>query len=222
MEFTSVLFYVFSVILIGAAFRVVTAKNPVHSALFLVLAFFNAAALWMLLQAEFLAIILVLVYVGAVMVLFLFVVMMLDIDLEKMRQGFWSNFPLAAIVGVVIVLEMSMVLLRGFWTPVVGTIPVKPEVGGNTKALGVLIFTHYTYAFEVAAAILLVGIIAAVALTLRKRKETKHLNPSIAIKVQSKDRVRIIKMQAEARPVKGATAGATADATAASTNKESK
>jgi NADH-quinone oxidoreductase subunit J len=200
MEFTSVLFYVFSVILICSAFRVVTAKNPVHAALFLVLAFFNAAALWMLLQAEFLAIVLVLVYVGAVMVLFLFVVMMLDINLDKIRQGFWSHFPLAAIVGVVIVLEMTMVLLRGFWTPVVGNIPVKVELGGNTKALGVLIFTHYTYAFEVAAAILLLGIVAAVALTLRKRKDTKHMDPALAIKVQSKDRVRIVKMQSEARP----------------------
>jgi NADH-quinone oxidoreductase subunit J len=199
MEFTSVLFYVFSVILVCAAFRVVTAKNPVHAALFLVLSFFNAAALWMLLQAEFLAIVLVLVYVGAVMVLFLFVVMMLDLDLDKIRQGFWSNFPLAAIVGVVIVLEMAMVLLRGFWTPVVGNIPVKAEEGGNTKALGMLIFTHYTYAFEVAAAILLLGIVAAVALTLRKRKDTKHLNPSLAIKVQSKDRLRIVKMQSEVR-----------------------
>jgi len=200
MEFTSILFYVFSAILILAAFRVVTAKNPVHAALFLVLAFFNAAALWMLLQAEFLAIVLVLVYVGAVMVLFLFVVMMLDIDLDKIRQDFWSHFPLAAIVGVVIVLEMSMVLLRGFWTPVIGNIPVKAELGGNTKALGVLIFTHYTYAFEVAAAILLLGIVAAVALTLKKRKDTKHMDPALAIKVQSKDRIRIVKMQAEARP----------------------
>ncbi|MET3121697.1 NADH-quinone oxidoreductase subunit J [Oxalobacteraceae bacterium GrIS 2.11] len=200
MEFTSVLFYVFSAILIAAAFRVVTAKNPVHAALFLVLAFFNAAALWMSLQAEFLAIVLVLVYVGAVMVLFLFVVMMFDIDLDKIRHGFWSHFPLAAIVGVVIVLEMAMVLLRGFWSPVANSIPVKIEDGGNTKALGVLIFTHYTYAFEVAAAILLLGIVAAVALTLRKRKDTKHLDPSIAIKVQSKDRLRIVKMQAEKRP----------------------
>ena len=200
MEFTSALFYVFSVILILAAFRVVTAKNPVHAALFLVLAFFNAAALWMLLQAEFLAIVLVLVYVGAVMVLFLFVVMMLDIDLDKIRHGFWSNFPLAAIVGVVIVLEMSMVLLRGFWTPIVGNVPVKAELGGNTKALGYLIFTHYAYAFEVAAAILLLGIVAAVALTLKKRKDTKHFDPALAVKVQSKDRVRIVKMQAEARP----------------------
>ena len=208
MEFTSALFYVFSVILIFAAFRVVTAKNPVHAALFLVLAFFNAAALWMLLQAEFLAIVLVLVYVGAVMVLFLFVVMMLDIDLDKIRHGFWSNFPLAAIVGVVIVLEMSMVLLRGFWTPIVGNVPVKAELGGNTKALGYLIFTHYAYAFEVAAAILLLGIVAAVALTLKKRKDTKHFDPALAVKVQSKDRVRIVKMQAEARVITNSAAKA--------------
>ena len=149
MEFTSVLFYVFSAILICAAFRVVTARNPVHAALYLVLSFFNAAALWMLLQAEFLAIVLVLVYVGAVMVLFLFVVMMLDINIDKIREGFWSNFPLAATVGVVIVLEMSMVILRGFWTPIV-PLPVKADSVGNTKSLGLLIFTHYTYAFEVA------------------------------------------------------------------------
>ena len=207
MEFTSVLFYVFSAILILAAFRVVTAKNPVHAALFLVLAFFNAAALWMLLQAEFLAIVLVLVYVGAVMVLFLFVVMMLDINLDKIRQGFWSHFPLAAIVGVVIVLEMAMVLLRGFWTPVIGNIPVRAESGGNTRALGYLIFTHYTYAFEIAAAILLLGIVAAVALTLKKRKDTKHFDPAQAVKVQSRDRLRIVKMQAEKRP--GADAAST-------------
>lgn len=200
MEFTTVLFYVFSTILVLAGFRVVTARNPVHAALYLVLAFFNAAALWMLLQAEFLAIVLVLVYVGAVMVLFLFVVMMLDINLDKMRQGFWSNFPMAALVGVVIVLEMSMVLLRGFWVPVLGTIPGKAELGGNTKSLGILLFTQYTYAFEVASAVLLLGIVAAVALTLRKRKETKHFDPALAVRVQSKDRVRIVKMQAEKRP----------------------
>jgi len=196
MEFTSVLFYVFSAILICAAFRVVTARNPVHAALYLVLSFFNAAALWMLLQAEFLAIVLVLVYVGAVMVLFLFVVMMLDINIDKIREGFWGNFPLAATVGVVIVLEMSMVILRGFWTPIVAS-SIKADNIGNTKSLGLLIFTHYTYAFEVAAAILLLGIIAAVALTLRKRKDTKHFDPALAVKVNSKDRVRIVKMQAE-------------------------
>ena len=199
MEFTSVLFYVFSAILICAAFRVVTARNPVHAALFLVLSFFNAAGLWMLLQAEFLAIVLVLVYVGAVMVLFLFVVMMLDINMDKIREGFWNNFPLAATVGVVIVLEMSMVLLRGFWTPV-NSMPVSASNLGNTKSLGLLIYTHYSYAFEIAAAILLLGIVAAVALTLRKRKDTKHFDPALAVKVKSRDRMRLVKMQAEARP----------------------
>ena len=198
MEFTSVLFYVFSAILVCAAFRVVTARNPVHSALFLVLSFFTAAGLWLLLQAEFLAIVLVLVYVGAVMVLFLFVVMMLDIDLDKIRQGFWGHFPLAASVGALIVLEMSMVLLRGFWTPA-GAVPVKADMAGNTKSLGILIFSHYTYAFEIAAAILLLGIVAAVALTLRSRKDTKHFDPALAVKVKSKDRVRVVKMASEAR-----------------------
>jgi NADH-quinone oxidoreductase subunit J len=201
MEFTSVLFYLFSAILILAAFRVITARNPVHAALFLVLAFFNAAALWMLLQAEFLAIILVLVYVGAVMVLFLFVVMMLDIDIEKIRAGFWSHFPLAATVGGVIVFEMALVLLREFWTPV----PIEPVTQGentlsNTKALGLTLYTDYIYAFEVAAAILLLGIIAAVVLTLRKRKDSKHYDPSLAVKVQRNDRVRLVRMASEGNP----------------------
>jgi NADH-quinone oxidoreductase subunit J len=197
MEFISVLFYVFSAILVGAAFRVITTRNPVHAALFLVLAFFNAAALWMLLEAESLAIVLVLVYVGAVMVLFLFVVMMLDINVEKIREGFWRHFPLAATVGVIIVLEMSMVLLHGFWTPVNLAAPVAEDGISNTKVLGMLIYTHYTYAFEIAAAILLLGIVAAVVLTLRKRKDTKHLDPSLAVKVRSVDRVRIVKMRSE-------------------------
>lgn len=200
MDFITVLFYVFSLILIGAAFRVITARNPVHAALFLVLSFFSAAALWMLLQAEFLAVVLVLVYVGAVMVLFLFVVMMLDINkaqfMDTIRAGFWSHFPLAATVGVIIVLEMSLVLFRGFWTPVAPSL-VKEETVSNTKALGLLIYTQYAYAFEIAAAILLLGIVAAVVLTLRKRKDTKHYDPGLAVKVNSRDRVRIVKMQAE-------------------------
>ncbi len=211
MEFTSVLFYVFSAILICAAFRVITARNPVHAALFLVLSFFNAAALWMLLQAEFLAIVLVLVYVGAVMVLFLFVVMMLDINVDKIREGFWSNFPLAATVGVVIVLEMAMVLAHGFWTPATA---LAAHVDGvnNTKALGILIFSHYSYAFEVAAAVLLLGIVAAVALTLRKRKDTKYFDPALAVKVKSTDRVRVVKMAFEPR----------VDSTASTQNQEGK
>jgi NADH-quinone oxidoreductase subunit J len=193
MEFKTFLFYAFSVILIFAALRVVTERNPVHAALFLVLSFFSAASLWMLLKAEFLAIVLVLVYV---MVLFLFVVMMVDIDIGKLREGFWSHFPLAAIVGAVIVLEMSAVLLRGFLTPDT-QVPAASATIGNTKELGKVIFTEYVYAFEIAAIVLLVAIVAAVALTLRRRKDIKYFDPAAAVKVKSTDRVRIVKMKAE-------------------------
>ncbi|MES2538551.1 MAG: NADH-quinone oxidoreductase subunit J [Pseudomonadota bacterium] len=195
MEFKTVLFYAFSVILIIAATRVITDRNPVHAALFLVLSFFSAAALWMLLKAEFLAIVLVLVYVGAVMVLFLFVVMMLDINIDKMRQGFWGYFPLAATIGVIIVLEMAVVLFQGFLndTPV----PAASDMIGNTKELGKLIYTQYVYAFEIAAIILLVAIVAAVALTLRRRKDSKHYDPADAVKVKSTDRLRIVRMKSE-------------------------
>ncbi|MET3118141.1 NADH-quinone oxidoreductase subunit J [Undibacterium sp. GrIS 1.8] len=196
MEFTTILFYVFAAILVFAAVQVITARSPVHAALFLVLAFFTAAGIWLLLKAEFLAIVLVLVYVGAVMVLFLFVVMMLDINMDKLRQGFWSHFPLAASVGVLIVLEMSAVLWRGFLRPD-NRIPASAENIGNTKALGIAIFTEYAFAFEVAAAILLVAIVAAVALTLRRRKDSKYFDPSKAVKVKSKDRIRIVNMVAD-------------------------
>ncbi|MBC3934436.1 NADH-quinone oxidoreductase subunit J [Undibacterium rugosum] len=200
MEFTTALFYVFSAILVLAATQVITARNPVHAALFLVLSFFTAAGIWMLLKAEFLAIVLVLVYVGAVMVLFLFVVMMLDINIDKLRAGFWSHFPLAATVGIVIVLEMSAVLWKGFLRPV-NHVPAAAETIGNTKNLGVVIFTQYPFAFEVAAAILLLAIVAAVALTLRKRKDSKYVDPAQAVKVKAADRVRIVKMKAESERV---------------------
>lgn len=196
MEFKTILFYAFSVVLVLAALRVITARNPVHAALFLVLAFFSAAGIWMLLKAEFLAIVLVLVYVGAVMVLFLFVVMMLDINLDKMREGFWGYFPLAATIGVVIVLEMAAVLLRSFWAPE-AQVPAAANTIGGTKALGLLIYTEYVYAFEVAAVILLVAIVAAVALTLRRRKDSKYFSPAEAVKVKSTDRVRLVKMKSE-------------------------
>jgi NADH-quinone oxidoreductase subunit J len=160
----------------GCRLRVITARNPVHAALFLVLAFFSAAGIWMLLKAEFLAIVLVLVYVGAVMVLFLFVVMMLDINIDKLREGFWSYFPLAATIGVIIVLEMAAVLLRSFWVPSRRCRPLRHA--GPTKPLGKLIYTEYVYAFEIAAVILLVAIVAAVALTLRKRKDSKYFDPA--------------------------------------------
>jgi len=213
MEFSTALFYVFSAIMIFAATRVITAKNPVHSALFLVLAFFNAAGVWMLLYAEFLAIVLVLVYVGAVMVLFLFVVMMLDINIDRMREGFWSYLPLATVIGVVIVLEMAAVLYRGFMT-------FEPQAGalakniGGTKELGILIYTQYIYAFEIAAAILLVAIIAAVALTLRKRKDTKAIDPGDAVRVKRNDRLKIIKMDAVDQPALDAASTAAAIAAA--------
>jgi len=196
MEFTTVLFYVFAAILVFAASRVITDRNPVHAALFLVLSFFSASALWMLLKAEFLSIVLVLVYVGAVMVLFLFVVMMVDINLGKIREGFWSYFPLAASIGVVIVLEMAAVLFRGFWTAQT-QVPEAAGNIGNTKELGKLIYTHYLYAFEIAALLLLLAIVAAVALTLRRRKDIKYFAPGDAVKVRAADRVRIVKMKAE-------------------------
>lgn len=196
MEFTTVLFYVFAAILVFAATRVITDRNPVHAALFLVLSFFSASALWMLLKAEFLSIVLVLVYVGAVMVLFLFVVMMVDINLGKIREGFWSYFPLAATIGVVIVLEMAAVLFRGFWTAHT-QVPEAAGNIGNTKELGKLIYTHYLYAFELAALLLLVAIVAAVALTLRRRKDSKYFAPGDAVKVKASDRLRIVKVKAE-------------------------
>jgi NADH-quinone oxidoreductase subunit J len=195
-DFKSGIFYVFAAVLVVAALLVVTARNPIHSALFLVLAFFSAAAIWMLLQAEFLAIVLVLVYVGAVMVLFLFVVMMLDINLDKMREGFWGYLPVAATVGVVIVLEMAFVLIKTFIVHDVGMAAL-PAGSSNTRELGKLIFTDYIFGFEVAALILLVAIVAAVALTLRKRKDTKGQVPSQQVLVKRSDRVRMVSMPSE-------------------------
>ncbi len=203
MDIKSALFYVFSAVLLLAAFRVITARNPVHAALFLVLAFFQASGVWMLLQAEFLSITLVLVYVGAVMVLFLFVVMMLDINLDTLRQGFWRHFPLAATVGAVVALELAAVLMGGFRVseaPAVaqaaptaaGTMPVQIS---NTRDLGVALYTHYLYPLQIAAAILLVAMVAAIALTLRERKDSKYQNPSEQVRVRAKDRLDIIKME---------------------------
>lgn len=196
MEFKTALFYVFSAILVVAATRVITDRNPVHAALYLVLSFFSAASIWMLLKAEFLAIVLVLVYVGAVMVLFLFVVMMLDIDMDKMRQGFWGYFPFAATIGVIIVLEMAAVLFRGFIT-LDPQVPAASASIGTTRELGKLIFTQYVYAFEIAAVVLLVAMVAAVALTLRRRKDSKYYDPADAVKVRSSDRLRVITMKSE-------------------------
>lgn len=197
MEFKSILFYVFSVIMLISAFRVITARNPVHAVLFLVLTFASAAAIWLLLQAEFLAIVLVLVYVGAVMVLFLFVVMMLDINLDQVRKGFWSHFPLAAIVGLIAIAELSSVVINNYLSIDDSFVPDNAAMLGDTKALGKVIFTEYVYGFEIAAVILLVAIIAAVVLTVRHRKDVKHIEVSDAIKVKSSDRLRIIKMASE-------------------------
>jgi NADH-quinone oxidoreductase subunit J len=190
----TIFFYVFAAILVIAALRVVTARNPVHAALFLVLAFFTAAAIWMLLHAEFLAILLVLVYVGAVMVLFLFVVMMLDLDLDHLRKGFKQFMPVASLVGAIIVAEMAIVLIRGFIGTTQPVRNISPELAAsNTKALGVLLYTDYLFAFEVAGIVLLVAIIASVALTLRRRKDTKTQNIPEQIRTRKEDRVRMVK-----------------------------
>jgi NADH-quinone oxidoreductase subunit J len=193
LEPKTLLFYIFSAILVIAALRVITARNPVHAALFLVLSFFTAAGIWMLLHAEFLAILLVLVYVGAVMVLFLFVVMMLDLDLDHMRKGFKQFMPVASLVGAVIVAEMSIVLIRGFIGTAQPVQNLSPEVAANnTKALGTLLYTEYLFSFEVAGVILLVAIIASVALTLRRRKDTKTQDIAEQIRTRKEDRVRMV------------------------------
>ena len=196
MDPTAFLFYVFAAVTVFAALRVITARNPVHAALYLVLTFFSAAAIWMLLRAEFLAITLVLVYVGAVMVLFLFVVMMLDINVDRMRQGFWKSMPVAAFVGVVIVIELALVLWGQFAGVRSADAPRLPADYDNTKALGRLIYTEYVYAFEIAAVILLVAIVAAIALTLRRREGVKYQNPSEQVRVRREDRVRLVRMPA--------------------------
>ena len=195
MSVTTGLFYAFSGILLFAAFRVITARNPVHAALYLVLTFFQAAMIWMLLKAEFLSIALVLVYVGAVMVLFLFVVMMMDVNVENLRLGFWKHFPLAALVGVVTALEMAAVLMGGFRIVEDPSVVVSPGTS-NTKELGILLFTQYVVPLEVAAAILLVAMIAAISLTLRARKDSKYVNPADQVRVKARDRMTVVKMAA--------------------------
>ena len=195
MDFTLILFYVFGALLLGSALLVVMVRNPVHAALFLVLAFVTAAGLWLLLYAEFLAITLVLVYVGAVMVLFLFVVMMLDINLDVMRQGFWRNLPLAAIVGVLMAAEMVLLVLRGSHPD---DSPGAPPPGySNTKALDQMLYTDYVYAFELAAIVLLVAIVAAIAITLRSRKETKYQDAATQLAATKGDRLKIVKGMTE-------------------------
>jgi NADH-quinone oxidoreductase subunit J len=197
MTVQAALFYVFAAILVFAALRVVTARNPVHAALWLVLAFFTAAAHWLMLQAEFLAIALVLVYVGAVMVLFLFVVMMLDVNFDTLRQQFRSYLPIGATVFLLILLEMTLVLLGNRQTGIGGSPGATPAGVSNTRALGELLYTTYVYAVEIAAVVLLVAIIAAIALTHRRRRETKYQDPARQVKVRRQDRVRVLTMPAE-------------------------
>jgi NADH-quinone oxidoreductase subunit J len=200
MEFKALVFYFFATVLVAAAALVVTVRNPVKAALWLVLAFFSAAGLWMQLEAEFLSITLVLVYVGAVMVLFLFVVMMLDINLVKLREGFGEYLPIGATVAVLLILEMTIILSSGAFSAAKMPEPAPlPADYSNTRALGRLLYTDYVYAFEIAALVLLVAIVAAIALTLRRRKDTKAQDPARQVRVNRKDRVRLVKMRAEKR-----------------------
>ena len=196
MEIKSALFYLFSAVMLFAALRVITSRNPVHAALYLVLAFFQASGIWMLLKAEFLSITLVLVYVGAVMVLFLFVVMMIDINLDALKKDFWKHFPLAAFIGAVLALELASVLMGGFRS---SQIAVDSAVSGapvsNTRDLGVLLYTEYLYPLEIAAVILLVAIVSAIALTMRERKDTKAQDPGEQVKVKAADRLRMVKIE---------------------------
>ena len=192
--FEALVFYAFGGVLLIAGLAVITARNPVHAALFLVLAFFTAAALWLLLHAEFLAITLVVVYVGAVMVLFLFVIMMLDINLERVREGFWRNLPLALIVGGVMVWEMITILAFRYF----GVEPRPVPAGySNTRELGRVLYTDYALAFEIAAVILLVAIVSAIALTLRRRKDSRYQDPSEQVRARREERVRLVSMPAE-------------------------
>jgi NADH-quinone oxidoreductase subunit J len=216
MDVRTGLFYLFSVVLIFSAFRVITARSPVYAALFLVLTFFQAAGVWLLLRAEFLAISLVLVYVGAVMVLFLFVVMMLDVNVDELRAGFWKHFPLAATVGALIALEMAAVLMGGFRPTeeprAVPGVAAAAQAGvqySNTKELGRLLYTEYLFPLEIAAVLLLVAIVAAIALTLRHRKDSKAIDPALQVRVKARDRLQVVKMPS-ARPAQPEAAAAVA------------
>lgn len=210
MTFTTVLFYILAFVLVIAAFRVITARSPVTAVLHLILAFANAAMIWMLLGAEFLALLLVLVYVGAVMVLFLFVVMMLDIRIDSLRDGLKTYLPLGLVIGVVLVLEMAFVLGSTWY----GVGPQAPVAGdyNNARALGEVMYTQYVYAIEVGAALLLVGMVAAIALTLRRRRDAKYNDPVAAVRVRAKDRFRMVKMTAQSDRAQARVASPSADA----------
>ena len=198
--FVQLVFYFLAAVLVGAAVMVITARNPVHAALFLVLAFFTSAGIWLLLEAEFLAIILVLVYVGAVMVLFLFVVMMLDINLAPLREGFIRYLPVGIAVAAIVVVELALVIgVSDFGLDSIPQPPAHPADYSNTREMGELLYTVYVYPFELAAAILLVAIVAAIALTMRRRTGVKTQDPSRQVEVRREDRIRIVQMPAEPR-----------------------
>lgn len=198
LHFQDIVFYTLAIILLMAALRVITTRNPVYAALYLVLAFFTAAGIWLLLEAEFLAIALVLVYVGAVMVLFLFVVMMLDINLDRLREGFWKALPVALPVGGLMALEMMMIVgVRNFGADKIAAPPPHPANYSNTAELGRVLYTDYLLAFELASVILLVAIVAAISLTLRERRESKSMDPAKQVLVKKADRLRVVKMQVE-------------------------
>jgi len=198
MEFKTFVFYLLATVMVFAALRVVTVRNPVQAALFLVLTFFNAAGIWLLLQAEFLVITLVMVYVGAVMVLFLFVVMMLDINIDRLREGFWSYLPVGAVVGVIMLAEMVLVLSGPYFGLDAMPAPPAAQAGySNTRELGRVLYTDYVYPFELASLVLLVAMVAAVALTLRKRTGSRHLDPAQQVAVKRADRIELVSMPSE-------------------------
>lgn len=210
MDFALLAFYAFAAVTVMSAVAVISVRNPVHAALFLVLTFFTVACTWLIAGAEFLGVALILVYVGAVMVLFLFVVMMIDIDIEHLRRDFWTYVPMASIVGALIIAEMAIVLVRNFIGTTNAVLPpgAQDPNYSNTAALGKLIYTDYVYAFEVAGIILLVAIVAAVALTLRRRKDVKAQDVGAQLRVRRDERVRMVKMPAEGRAEADAAASA--------------
>lgn len=201
MTFELLIFYVFAAIMVFAAARVITARNPVHSAMFLVLTFFTCAAIWLLLEAEFLAITLVLVYVGAVMVLFLFVVMMLDVNVEPLREGFVKYLPVGILVGLIMFAEMIFLITQKYFKAEQFPIPerVSTEAMSNTESLGRLLYSEYLFQFEIAAIILLVAIVAAISLTMRRRPNTKYQSPAEQVQVTKQDRLRVVQMPTEER-----------------------
>jgi NADH-quinone oxidoreductase subunit J len=202
LMFQDYVFYTLATVLLLAGLRVITARNPVHAALFLVLAFFTAAGIWLLLEAEFLAIALVLVYVGAVMVLFLFVVMMLDINLDKLREGFWESLPVALPVGILMAIEMVLILGSKYFGATRIAAPMPHAAGySNTAELGRVLYTDYLLPFELASVVLLVAIVAAITLALRDRKDSKFTSPAEQVKVKKADRLRIVKMKSFKEPV---------------------